>query len=194
MIILSSLNSSTQSDHPLTSLLYKPTSIRPLKPHLHQIHRSNQIIPIIGRIPGITRARIRIGVLLVHTSGIIQPGRITVYVAMVVSARIIHLLAVMAAGAGIGIVVDVLVIGAGGWVVSGAVCAATAGVAVCAVAGAAIITGGSGCAVATGGAVRAGAVRVGTVGVSGVTAAVGVASHFAVCLVDFDITRSSWVC
>lgn len=115
-----------------------------------------------------------------HTSGIIQPGGIPIYIAMVVSAGLIHLLAVMAAGAGISIVVDVLIISACGWVVSGAVCAAAAGVAVCAVAGAsgAVITGGGGCTVATGGTVRAGAVGVGTVGVGGVAAAVRVASHF----------------
>lgn len=118
-----------------------------------------------------------------HPSGIIQPGGIPIYIAMVVPARLIHLLAVMAAGAGISIVVDVLVVGASGWVVSSAVCAAAAGVAVCAVAGAsAVITGGGGCAVAASGAVRAGAVGVGTVGVGGVAAAVGVASHFADCV------------
>ena len=105
-----------------------------------------------------------------HTSGIIQPGGIPIYIAMVISARLIHLLAVMAAGAGISIVVDVLIISACGWVVGSAVCAPAAGVPVCAIAGAsgAVIASGGGCAVATGGAVRAGAVGVGTVGVGGV--------------------------
>ena len=109
-----------------------------------------------------------------HTSRIIQPGGIPIYIAMVVSAGLIHLLPVMAAGGRIGIVIDVLVISAGCWVVSCAVCAAAAGVTV-----SAVVTGGGGCAVAAGGAVG-----VGTVGVGSVAAAVGVGSHFADCLVE----------
>lgn len=89
-----------------------------------------------------------------HTSRIVQAGGIPIYIAMVVSARLIHLLTMMAVGGGVNVVIDVLVIGASGWVVSGTICAVDAGVAVCAVAGA--------------------------VGVGGV----GVASHFADCLVE----------
>lgn len=172
------------NSHSNNNFTLKSPQIRPLKPHLHQIHRSNQVIPIIGRIPGITGSRIRIRILLVHTSRIIQSGRIPIYIAMVVSSALVHLLAVMAAGACIGIVIDVLVISASCWVVGSAVCAAAAGVAVCAVAGAAVVTGAGGGAITAGGAIGAGAVGVGTVGVGGVAAAVGVASHFADCLVE----------
>lgn len=114
-----------------------------------------------------------------HARGVVQTRRIAVYVAMVIAAGIIHLLAVVTTRTGVGIVVNVLVVRTSGRVVSGAVGASAGRVAVCAVGACA---GSVASAVVAGGAIGIGAIGIGAVcagavGIGGVAAAVCVASH-----------------
>lgn len=66
-------------------------------------------------------ARVRVGVLLVHVRGVVDARGVSVDVAVVIAAGVVHLLTMMAARARVGVVVNVLVVGASGRVVCGAV-------------------------------------------------------------------------